>query len=167
MTAGTAHALCFYVMQAFMASSFLLFSLPAEDFPAKPHVWPQFVHNEYDQRRYHVRPPEPIFRSRIYSTEYGAATSSTVTSRQGCDLKGCDYSHHPSGHGSVMTAGTAHALRFYVTQQSLTEGSLPSHWMVGKVVPFHKSGNKHSPLNIQFRLLVFRVRFLSTFCIHI
>ncbi|KAH8029431.1 hypothetical protein HPB51_000386 [Rhipicephalus microplus] len=100
----------------FMASSFLLFSLPAQDFPATPHLWPQFVDKEYDQRSYYVRPPEPTFHPHIKSTEYGAATSSTVTSRRGCDLKSCDYRHHPNGHGGVMTAGTAHALRFYVMQ---------------------------------------------------
>lgn len=32
-------------------------------------------------------------------------------------------------------------------QQSLDKSTLPKEWTVGKVVPLHKSGNKHSPNN--------------------
>lgn len=34
-----------------------------------------------------------------------------------------------------------------IFQQSLNSGILPRDWKIGKVVPLHKSGNRHSPLN--------------------
>lgn len=34
-----------------------------------------------------------------------------------------------------------------IFEQSLSLGVLPSDWKIGKVVPLHKTGDKHSPLN--------------------
>lgn len=34
-----------------------------------------------------------------------------------------------------------------IFQQSLDNGTMPAEWKTGKVIPAHKSGNKHSPLN--------------------
>lgn len=34
-----------------------------------------------------------------------------------------------------------------IFQQSLNNGEVPPDWKIGKVVPVHKSGSKHSPHN--------------------
>lgn len=51
---------------------------------------------------------------------------------------------------SKFLKNTKHYMSIFLTklfEQSLNLGVLPDDWKKGKVVPLHKSGNKHNPLN--------------------
>lgn len=62
-----------------------------------------------------------------------------LSSAPGCDLITTKFLKGTCAYSSIILTK--------IFQQSLHEGVLPIEWKIGKIVPFHKSGDKHSPLN--------------------
>lgn len=62
-----------------------------------------------------------------------------LSSPPGCDTISPKFLKSTSVYSSIILTK--------IFQQSLDTGSIPAEWKIGKVIPLHKSGNKHSPSN--------------------
>lgn len=66
-------------------------------------------------------------------------SSLKLSSAPGHDLINAKFLKSTSCYSSIFLG--------MIFQQSLDKGSLPDEWKIGKVIPLHKSGDKHSPYN--------------------